>query len=82
MKEAAFTTVQRGNVNGLSVRTDGYRYTEWGEGKNGAELYDHANDPGEWQNLADDPGHAPARAGLAGRLADFRRQYTRAPVRP
>ena len=77
VKDAAFTTVRRGNVAGLSVRTDRYRYTEWDEGENGAELYDHEADPGEWHNLADDPGQAPALAELAGRLSAFRRQYPR-----
>ncbi len=40
---------------GRSVRTERYRYTEWNEGRNGIELYDHQTDPHEWHNLADDP---------------------------
>lgn len=39
---------------GRSVRNERYRYTEWGEGRNGAELYDHQTDPHEWRNLAED----------------------------
>ena len=42
---------------GYTVRTDRWRYTEWGpDGKQGAELYDHWNDPKEYVNLALAPG--------------------------
>lgn len=40
-------------IRGHSIRTDRYRYTEWGNGMFGAELYDHMNDPEELTNLAD-----------------------------
>jgi len=43
---------------GRSVRTERYRYTEWGEGADGAELYDHDSDPRELRNLAADPQSA------------------------
>ena len=39
-------------VMGCSIRTQRYRYTEWGEGKHGTELYDHHTDPNEFHNLA------------------------------
>ncbi|PQO26351.1 iduronate-2-sulfatase [Blastopirellula marina] len=42
-------------VMGCSIRTDRYRYTEWGDGKYGVELYDHHSDPNEFNNLAQDP---------------------------
>jgi len=54
----AYTQVLRpGNgspVMGRSVRTDRWRYTDWNEGAEGSELYDHKNDPFEFTNLAND----------------------------
>lgn len=58
-KPGAYTQVQRGKkVMGRSVRTDRWRYTEWDEGRAGAELYDHQNDPKEFNNLAKAAKHA------------------------
>jgi uncharacterized sulfatase len=55
----AFTQVTHGKVMGRSVRTEQWRYTEWGnDGKEGAELYDQVNDPKEYKNLIHDPAHA------------------------
>ena len=52
----AFT--QRGpkaGKGGYSIRTEKWRYTEWAQATNGAELYDEQNDPKELKNLATDP---------------------------
>lgn len=38
---------------GYSLRNERFRYTEWLQGKAGRELYDHAKDPEEIDNLAD-----------------------------
>jgi iduronate 2-sulfatase len=39
-------------VMGCSIRTERWRYSEWGEGRHGVELYDHHSDPMEFHNLA------------------------------
>ena len=54
----AFTQVQRGGFPGYSVRTERWRYTEWDDGKQGAQLYDHDADPQELHNLAGDAKYA------------------------
>jgi uncharacterized sulfatase len=75
----AFTQVSRGTPTttgektanrspwfmGRSVRTERYRYTEWDDGKKGAQLYDYEADPGELKNLVDDPDLAPVRERLS-----------------
>lgn len=40
-------------VMGRSIRTERWRYTDWNSGADGIELYDHLNDSGEFQNLAE-----------------------------
>jgi uncharacterized sulfatase len=60
----AFTQVQRPRFGGYSVRTERYRYTEWGDGSQGSQLYDHETDPQEYHNLADDPTQAQTVAEL------------------
>lgn len=42
-------------VMGRSLRTARWRYTEWNEGREGLELYDHDKDPDEFTNLANTP---------------------------
>ena len=64
-KRAAHTLVWRGKDKfGRSLRTERYRYTEWGDGKDGVELYDHNVDPHEWTNLARSPKTADVREEL------------------
>ena len=60
-KRAAFTSQSARNH---SVRTPKWRYTEWG-GPENAELYDHENDPGEFNNLAKDARHSTIAAELS-----------------
>ncbi len=69
VKKAAFTSLGRRNLMGRSVRTERYRYTEWGDEKM-AELYDHQTDPREFTNLANDPKHARVVAEMRQLLKD------------
>ncbi len=62
-KKAAFTVVLHGKTLGRSVRTDRYRYTEWGDEKV-AELYDHETDAYEFTNLAGQAKAARAQSDL------------------
>jgi arylsulfatase A-like enzyme len=67
-REAVFPRWQKGD----SIRTDRYYYTEWRnpEGKVVARmLYDHANDPGELDNVAENPDYALVVAELSQALA-------------
>lgn len=74
-KPAAYTQVTRGPVKerimGRSVRTERWRYTEWDDGKQGAELYDHDADPTEAVNLAGNPKHAETIKELKALLKDM-----------
>jgi iduronate 2-sulfatase len=53
-QSVAYTVSYSGQA--ASVRTERWRYTRWGEEimAGNEELYDHANDPEEWNNLATD----------------------------
>jgi uncharacterized sulfatase len=66
----ARTMVFRQGREGHTVRTERWRYTEWENGKQGTELYDHQTDPHEFNNLAHDPRHTK-------RLAEMRRLLSR-----
>ncbi len=63
-KAGAYTQVARGGPKmgkefmGRSVRTERWRYSEWDDGKQGSELYDHDADPREHRNLANDERYA------------------------
>jgi arylsulfatase A-like enzyme len=56
-KAKAKAKADRPIVHGYSLRTERFRYNEWGDGKEGRQLYYHDNDPQELRNLADDPRH-------------------------
>ncbi len=67
---------------GCSIRTERWRYTEWAEGAAGIELYDHRNDPMEFENLAIDP--SPEDLTVIGQLRPLLRAKAsgRIPVSP
>jgi iduronate 2-sulfatase len=68
----ALTQVTRGGRQqrffGYSLRTPRWRYTEWDQGQQGRELYDHEADPRELTNLANKADHAQTLAGLSDQL--------------
>jgi len=66
----AYTQILRlqSNVMGRSVRTEKWRYTEWGNGEKGIELYDLTNDPKEQNNLADDADLKKVRTDMKSLL--------------
>ena len=69
-KTAAFSQLKRGsNVDGYSIRTQRYRYTEWGQNAGrGMELYDYEADPDEPVNIAGLPENTELVAHLSERL--------------
>ncbi len=73
-KGTAFTQILRPGdgqpIVGRSVRTDRWRYSDWGGGKAGEELYDHKNDPHEFTNLAADPKYQPVIKQLRSQLSE------------
>lgn len=74
----AFTQVWRRRFPGYSVRTERWRYTEWDDGRQGTELYDHEKDPDEFHNLAADPAYA----GVVQELRALMRGNWAHPYRP
>jgi iduronate 2-sulfatase len=61
------------NFFGYTLRTPRWRYTEWDEGREGRELYDHDSDPRELTNLAapdykDAAKHAQTITDLSAQL--------------
>ncbi|MDD7987260.1 sulfatase [Lentisphaera marina] len=54
-KNDVFTVSRNG---GESIRTKDWRFTQWGFGESGTELYDLNKDPGEFTNQANNPEYA------------------------
>ena len=61
-------------VDGYSIRTERYRYTEWNDGEEGMEMYDYQADPKEMKNIARDAGAAGERAKLQAQLRAIKKQ--------
>lgn len=64
--KAAYTVTYNGT--GESLRTDEWHLNIWSDGKEGVELYDTRNDPGEFTNLARVSKHAETLKRLTAEL--------------
>jgi arylsulfatase A-like enzyme len=62
--DVAITTY--GPYGNFTVRDDRYRYIVYADGQE--ELYDHDNDPNEWNNLANNLQYQEIKAGLSDKL--------------
>ena len=68
-KTAVFSQFGGAAHGGISIRTERYRYTEWGQnGSRGVELYDYEADPDETVNIAGLPENRELVAHLSERL--------------
>lgn len=60
------------DTHGYSIRTDRYRYIQWDQGRQGEELYDHHDDPGEFKNVASDATRVNALAEMRRLMESIR----------
>lgn len=65
----ALSTHLRGKYLGRAVTTETWRYIDW-EGADLQQLYNLKDDPGEYNNLANDPASQPVINELKGHLID------------
>jgi iduronate 2-sulfatase len=72
-RSAAAGTRSGGPFFGYSLRTPRWRYTEWDEGRQGRELYDHEADPRELTNLAEHANHEGTVETLSQQLRNAAR---------
>jgi arylsulfatase A-like enzyme len=62
-----------------AIRSQRWHYIRYRDGSE--ELYDAANDPNQWTNLANDPRHASAKAELAKWLPKKNAPHSRGPAK-
>lgn len=70
-KDCAFTISRSG---GESLRTERFRFTQWGFGESGFELYDLKKDPAEFTNHAKNPDYESILQQMRSRLEKERRR--------
>lgn len=72
IKDCAFSAYPMGGYLGIAMRTDRWRFVEWTKagGPPTHELYDHAADPDENENVAGDPKHASLIRELSAKMAE------------
>ena len=58
------------HVDGYSIRTERYRFSEWADGVEGSELYDYKTDPSELKNLAKNRAYDKLRTQLRSKLRE------------
>ena len=74
--KAAITQVHHAsNTQGYSIRTKKWRYTEWNEGRDGKELYNHEIDPEESINLASNPEYTQVMTQLSQQVQIYSKSY-------
>ncbi|MFP6886537.1 MAG: sulfatase/phosphatase domain-containing protein [Opitutales bacterium] len=74
-KDAVYTVVSRGDKLGRSIRTQRWRYAEWGS-PNLNELYDLEKDPREYVNLAKASEHKAQLQKMKALLQATRQRAT------
>lgn len=67
-KTAVFSQLTLGRLEGRSVRTEDWRYTEWDRGQRSVELFEFATASTETTNRAEDPQFEDVRRQLAALL--------------
>ncbi|MEK6233455.1 MAG: DUF4976 domain-containing protein, partial [Planctomycetales bacterium] len=82
-KESAYTVVSRGELLGRVIRSDHWRYAEWGSREQN-ELYDLNADPAEHVNLVNIPEHRRVVRRMQRMLSEKQAQAAaaREPIRP
>jgi len=74
-KNAAFTTLKRRptGILGRAVRSKRWAYILWNDDKPSEELYDMANDPHQWKNLARNPKYVGGVREMRALLTEDRK---------
>jgi iduronate 2-sulfatase len=78
-REDVYTVVTRGQKLGRSIRTQRWRYAEWGSSEQ-AELYDLEKDPRELSNQIDEEKRAAVVKEMRQRLARRRQEASALPA--